>query len=559
MGVVRKGLYAAILARRPGPAIRVAFPYSLPTGSCYNREPLDGTLASSPLDDSFHLRHDLSHLSAPMLVGVCMGAGLVLATDTPSQHRNGGGRAIMDAEQRSAVETQLEAHGQSHLLDHWDDLNETERGVLLRQIESIDWPLIARLLNQQSVDHDWGALAEEATTPPAIRLSGDNTIRREDAVAAGEAALRDGKVGVVLVAGGQGSRLGFMHPKGMYPIGPLSQRTLFQVHADRMVAAARRYNASLPLYLMTSPATNDETVRYFAENDNCGLEEVRIFCQGTMPAVDSQTGNVLLAEKGRLFQSPDGHGGTLAALDKSGNLDDMRRRGIEWLYYFQVDNPLVAVADAEFVGYHILSKSEMSSQVVAKNDPLEKVGVLVDIHGELRIIEYSDLPQACAERRGDDGELALWAGSIAIHVFDVAFLNRAKDSADALPFHLAKKKVPYVNDAGILIEPTEPNAIKFERFIFDLLPAAKRGIVVEVDPRDGFAPLKNAPGAAKDTEEFVKAAMVDQHRRWLQAAGAKMDNSVVVEINPKFAFDETELKAKIEPNVHVDEDRYFDE
>ncbi len=452
----------------------------------------------------------------------------------------------------------IAAYGQEHLLAFYDQLPPIQQSELLAQIESLDFGLITELAAGVTDVPDWHALAERAQSPPAIRLDGhENPYSAQDAAAAGRQAFAEGRVAVLVVAGGQGTRLGFPHPKGVYPIGPLSGRTLFQIHADRIAAANAMFGVSIPFLVMTSPATHDETVAYFEANDNLGLSDVTIFCQATMPAVDIQTGRLMLAEKHRLFQSPNGHGGTLAALVDSGSLAKLQDRGIQYLFYFQVDNPLVDIADCAFAGYHVLSGSEMTSQVIGKTDPLEKVGNVVSVDGTLRIVEYSDLPEEHAKRRNPDGSLAIWAGSIAVHVFDIAFLDRCKDSADALPYHHAKKKVPFIDGDGKRIEPTGPNAIKFERFIFDLLPLASNALVVEVSEAESFAPLKNAPDAAKDTEATVQSAMVALHRHWLHSAGAKVASGVKVEIHPGFAATLDQLRERIEPGRVIDENRYF--
>ena len=185
-------------------------------------------------------------------------------------------------------------------------------------------------------------------------------------------------------------------------------------------------------------------------------------------------------------------------------LGDIERRGIRHLFYLQVDNPLVDICGREFVGYHLLADSEFSTQVVAKRDPLDRVGNVVQIDGRLMVIEYSDLPDDAARRHNADGSLAIWAGSIAVHVMDAAFLRRLVGSADALPFHIAKKKVIAVDPLAKDVQPH--SAIKFERFI-DLMPQAERAIVVEVDQGRAFAPLKNAPGAKADTAQTVQAQM----------------------------------------------------
>jgi len=458
------------------------------------------------------------------------------------------------------VRASLAAHGQDHLLAFWDKLNDRQREQLTAQIEQIDFDLIARLYRQQSAGGEIRTLADRATEPPAFRLGArGNRFTPSEGRRRGVEALEAGEVGVVLVAGGQGTRLGFDHPKGMFPIGPVSGKSMFQIHVEKVVASATRYRQRIPLCLMTSPATHAETVAFFDSNDRFGLPEddLKVFCQGTMPAVDAATGKVLLAERDRLALSPDGHGGMLSALVESGTLDELQSRGIRHLFYFQVDNPLVEVCGPEFIGYHLLAGSEFSSQVVAKQTPLDRVGNVVQVDGRLHVIEYSDLPDQLARRRKPDGSLLIWAGSIAVHVIDVAFLARMADSADALPFHIARKKVPYLDPSGARVQPHEPNAIKFERFIFDLMPSAAGAIVVEVDAARAFAPLKNASGQKADTPETVKAQMVALHTQWLRQAGADVADGVDVEISPLFALDAQELAEKVDPTTRVTEATYF--
>jgi UDP-N-acetylglucosamine/UDP-N-acetylgalactosamine diphosphorylase len=454
----------------------------------------------------------------------------------------------------------LSPYGQEHLLAFWDGLDTARRVSLARQIRAIDWPLIERLYRGREDQADVRQLADRAGPPPAFRLqTAENRFTPQQANDRGRQAIAEGHLAVIVVAGGQGTRLGFEHPKGMFPIGPVSRRSLFQIHAERIIAARRRYGVRIPLLLMTSPATHDETVGFFARHDRFSLpeEDLRIFCQGTIPAVEAATGKVLLEGPDRLALSPDGHGGTLAALAGSGALDEISQRGIRQLFYLQVDNPLVDVCSAELVGYHLLSGSEMSTQVIAKRDPLEKVGNVVQVGGRLMVIEYSDLPDEVARRRRPDGSLEIWAGSIAVHVIDTPFLQRMAGRADALPFHIAQKKVAHVDSAGRRIEPEEPNAIKFERFIFDLIPWAHDAIVVEVDPAEGFAPPKNASRQKQDTPETVKAQMVALHRNWLRQAGIEVADGVDVEIGPLWAADVDELAGKIRPGTRVTEPTYF--
>ena len=394
---------------------------------------------------------------------------------------------------------------------------------------------------------------------PSGWTSPKNRFSPAEARSRGRQALAAGQVGVILVAGGQGTRLGFDHPKGMFSIGPVSGRTLFQIHIEKILATARRHGVRIPLYLMTSPATHEETLRFLAAHDRFGMaaEDLHVFCQGTMPAVDAATGQLLLEAPDRLAVSPNGHGGMLAAFAESGAMADAQPRGIRQLFYFQVDNPLVDIAGAEYVGYHILSAAEMTSQVIAKRDPLEKVGNVVDVDGRLMVIEYSDLPDDVARKTNPDGSLAIWAGSIAVHVFDLDFLGRAKDQADSLPYHFARKKVAHVDAAGRRVEPAKANAIKFERFIFDLMPSARNAIVVEVDPASAFAPLKNASGAAVDTPESVKAQISDLHRQWLREAGVEVADGIAVEISPLLALDAEELRGKVDPGLKITAPTYL--
>ncbi|MFZ5830327.1 MAG: UTP--glucose-1-phosphate uridylyltransferase [Planctomycetota bacterium] len=454
----------------------------------------------------------------------------------------------------------LVAHHQDHLLAFWDELSEPARQSLVRQVEEIDLPLIARLHAKRDEQSDVRALLERAIPPQAIRLDASrNPYSPAEARQRGEQSLRQGEVGVVLVAGGQGTRLGFDHPKGMFPIGPISRRTLFQIHVEKIVAAGLRYGVRIPFYLMTSPATHEETVAFFAEHDRLGLraDDLFVFCQGTMPAVDAATGKILLETKDRIAVSPDGHGGMLRALDRSGALQQMSERGIRRLFYFQVDNPLVAICDPEFLGYHLLSGSEMTTQVVAKEDPLDRVGNVVSVDGRTVVVEYSDLPDDVARQREPDGSLRIWAGSIAVHGIEVSLLERCARDAESLPFHIARKTVACVDETGAAVKPAEPNAIKFERFIFDLIPRAENALVVEIDPAEGFAPLKNAPGAPRDTAEWVQQQMIAQHRRWLEAADVRVAERVPVEISPLWALDAAEVREKVVPETRVSEPVYF--
>jgi UDP-N-acetylglucosamine/UDP-N-acetylgalactosamine diphosphorylase len=409
---------------------------------------------------------------------------------------------------------------------------------------------------------------EEKATLPAMErivpLPWPDARGIEESRPLGEKEFREGKMAFLIVAGGQGSRLGFEHPKGMFPVGPVTNKTLFQLHAEKVLALSRRYKVRIPLLVMTSPATEPETEPYFQEHHFFGLpaEDVFFFCQGTMPALDLATGKLLTESKGQLFLGPNGHGGTLTALADSGLLAKLEARGIRTIYYFQVDNPLVNLADLGFIGQHLARQAEVSSKVIPKETATDKLGNFVLIDGRCSIIEYSDLPDELANQRDEQGRLRLWAGSPAIHLFDVAFLRKVTKAADSLPWHLARKKVPYLDEAGQQVEPSKENALKFERFIFDVLPLAERWSVVTTTRQDEFEPLKNATG--KDSPATVRQAISNQAGAWLQQAGVAVprngqgDVAVPLEISALFALDAKELARKVTAGEKIAKARYWE-
>lgn len=455
----------------------------------------------------------------------------------------------------------LAQHGQEHVLAGWPTLDTPHRQRLQAELAGIDLPQLDRLIAELvKADETPVALASETLLPVEVeRLprTDSERIARRPAIARGEALLDAGQVAVVIVAGGQGTRLGFDGPKGTYPIGPVSGASLFQIHAEKVLALSRRHGALVPLYIMTSPQNFQDTREFFQANDNFGLDHVRFFIQGQMPAVDRESGKLLLADPDHLALSPDGHGGTLRALATPAAdggpscLEEMRDRGVTTVFYFQVDNPLVQVADPAFLGLHALAGAEVSFKVVEKILPDERVGVVVTSEGRPLVIEYSDLPESLAKARTPDNTLRYWAGSIAIHVFDRGFLERLAEGGGRLPFHRAFKKVPYLDASGQRIAPDAPNAVKFEQFIFDTLPLAERFTIVETDRLVEFEPLKNAEGA--ESPRSVRERMTGLFASWLESAGATVtrdeDGTVPfpIEISPLFALDATELRAKSLP------------
>jgi UDP-N-acetylglucosamine/UDP-N-acetylgalactosamine diphosphorylase len=456
------------------------------------------------------------------------------------------------------LKQRLWQHGQEHVLAGWDRLSDDGRAGLAGQLAGLDLPQLRRL---------YEARDEAAFVPPPEKIQMVPVIRagvgEAPARARGEEALRRGQAAVVLVAGGQGSRLGFEHPKGLFPIAPLTGRSLFQIHAEKVLALGRRYGKTPPFLVMTSDATHDETVDFFGKNRLFGLpaDGVAFFRQGTMPALDMQTGRLLMEAPHRLFSSPNGHGGTLTALADCGLLDRLARRGVTQVFYFQVDNPLVKVADPAFLGHHLAADAEVSSKVIPKAGPADKLGIFVLVDGRCMIIEYSDLPAELARRTDEQGRLWLWAGSPAIHLFSVDFLRRITRGEARLPFHVARKKVPHVDEQGRPVQPEKENALKFEMFIFDALPMAERWTVVETPRDDEFAPVKNATGV--DSPQTAKQLMSDQAARWLEAAGGRVPRgadghaALPLEVSPLFALDAEEFARKVPAGTEVSRPTYF--
>ncbi|MDR2761549.1 MAG: UTP--glucose-1-phosphate uridylyltransferase [Planctomycetaceae bacterium] len=495
----------------------------------------------------------------------------------------------------------LKPFGQEHLLTFWDNLSPQQRRHLSVQIESIDFPLLELLYVNRNHPTRTLDLADKSADPYGYKFS---TVRNlsscialkpitsQEAIVAGNVALsgdenfnrencslensnqeknfctknRSGKVGAILVAGGQGTRLGFQHPKGLFPIGVVAGTLLIQIHFEKIIAISRRVGFNIPFAVMTSPATHFEILESLEQNDYFGFDpaDVFLFCQGTMPTLNETDGKILLENQYSISLNPDGHGGMLAAMTRKQSdknlsvFEFFKSRGVKYLYYNQIDNPLAQTCSPEFMGYHILSGSEFTTQVIRKKDPTEKCGNVVRIGESLHMIEYIELPDEIARRTNPDGSLHIWAGNTAIHAFDLDFLEQMTNSADKLHFHTARKKTPFIDiSSGTIVKPTSPNAVKFERFIFDLLPYAKNAIVVEVDEANHYAPLKNESGAATHSPEQVQCQMTSQFISWLRAAGAIVMPKTPIEISPLFADSEEVLIKKIKPGITFDSPTYL--
>jgi UDP-N-acetylglucosamine/UDP-N-acetylgalactosamine diphosphorylase len=454
----------------------------------------------------------------------------------------------------SARDEALRAAGQEHLIDALGRLDGAERAALEAQIDAIDLPQLSRLV-EELVHGEPHAAAGALSLPDVVPLP--RTAAGHDAETAAAAigvdTLLAGKLAAVLVAGGQGTRLGFDGPKGAYPFTP-SGTILFAHHAATIAAIRATYGCAFPWYVMTSPQNNAATREVFDAHDWFGLPRstVTLFVQGTMPAVDRESGRILLEAPNRLALSPDGHGGIFRALAQTGLIEDMRGHGVETFLTFQVDNPMLRLARPAFIGYHVRHGSQMSNVVVRKANPDESVGIVAKRNGRTVVVEYSDLPDEVAHARDASGELRFWAGSIAAHAVDLDLAETVL-AQGGLPFHRAIKAVPHLDASGMLVTPREPNAVKFESFIFDALPLARASVSVESPREVEFSPIKNAAG--EDSPETARRDLNRLYAGWLDDAGIPVPRDgagepvVDIEIDPRYARTAAELAERVPPDL----------
>lgn len=453
------------------------------------------------------------------------------------------------------LKDKLSIYGQEHVLHFWSDLNVEQKELLAEQIKTIDFELVQNLIELTHQSKDKNAQSMEPDT--LVSLSERQTLDTEMR-ARGEEFLRKGKVGAFLVAGGQGSRLGFDGPKGILPITPLKEKSLFQFHAEKIRATSIYYNVVIPWYIMTSEANHESTIDFFKKHKYFGLESknVLFFKQEMLPAINQQ-GKLILDEKHKLFMSPNGHGGSIKAIWDSGALKDMRQRGIECLFYFQVDNVLLNICEPEFIGYHLAHRAQMSSKVVRKAYPEEKMGVICRLNGVTGVVEYSDLSDEDMYARTADGELKYWAGSIAVHILNVDFIEHENISGFRLPYHVALKNIPFIDLDGKRVTSDKKNGYKFESFVFDALPHCTRTISIETAREDEFSAVKNASG--NDSPETARRDLTQLYKRWLGAAGVTVPDTqqINIEISPLFAFSRQMLCTKKNLIPKITKDTYL--
>jgi len=426
----------------------------------------------------------------------------------------------------------LRDYGQERVFRFWDRLDEQQRQNLLDQAAAVDLAALERAHGAVSALASTRPPKLEAVPVVQLPAHGGDAAAADRAAERGSQALAEGRVAALVVAGGQATRLGFDGPKGAYRFGPVSGRTLCEQQAQKIRGLRHRYGRPLPWYIMTSTATDVATRALFADNDSFGLptEDVFFFRQGMVQSLDFD-GRMMLERPDRIFENPNGHGGSLSALLSSGALDDMERRGIDTVFYYQVDNPLIRIADPAYLGFHLEAEAEMSCKVVRKRDPMEKVGVVARVDGKVGVVEYTEIDDEHRFATDGDDELVFWAGNVAIHIFSTAFIRRVAESADELlPYHASAKLIPAIDDDGRLIHPTEPNGRKLERFVFDALGTARSVCLVEGDRNLEYSPIKNAEGT--DSPTSARRDLVAVYRSWLDAAGIEMpEDGAAIEID----------------------------
>lgn len=448
----------------------------------------------------------------------------------------------------------LELFDQLHILDHYASLSSHHKTAFLNGNRDLDLHLTFQLYRKLCGTRT--GIIDPATinTADVICVPKD-TRDASSAFSQGEALLRRQKVAVLVVAGGQGSRLGFEGPKGTFPISPVKGKTLFQLLAEQVRALSVRHAVTIPLLVMTSSDNHEETVAFFTRSSFFGLDPdaVHFFTQGVLPAI-SLDGRLIMKDNVHLYTSPNGHGGSLKALSDSGLLARMIDAGYEELFYCQVDNPLVRIADPVFLGYHRQALSQVSTKVVRRRSIRENVGVYLRLNGKDAIAEYSDLDERYMSALDDRGDILYWAGNTAIHIFSLSFVRELNKNGFALPYHCAKKLAYVVSSDW---EPASVDVWKFEMFVFDALPFAERTCCMEIRREDEFAPVKNKEG--DDSPDTARSALNALHRNWLGRAGIDVPEGTRLEISPLYALSPRDVVEKLKgKKLPLDGDVYLE-
>ncbi len=393
------------------------------------------------------------------------------------------------------VKTILKKYGQEHLLNYYDKLDELHKRKLLEQINEIDFDLVNSLY--ESTKKEVKNNKDEIT--PIDYLDkfklGDKFKYYEDI---GKKAIKEGKLAVVTMAGGQGTRLGHSGPKGTYDIGLDSHKSLFELLCDAIKEEGKKYGITIPWFIMTSKENNEETTKFFKEHKYFGYEKDKnlfFFTQGELPMMDTE-GKILIGEDGLIKLAADGHGGIYESLVKTEMTKKMKEMGVEWVFIGGVDNCLVKMVDPVLMGIAIDKKVTVACKSVVKANPHEKVGVFCRRNGKPNVIEYTEITDEMAEATDKNGELLYGESHILCNLFSVEAVERM--GAAPLPYHVAYKKASYLDKDGNVVVPDSPNAYKFEAFLFDAFSEVDDMAILRVKREEEFAPVKNADSAGVD-------------------------------------------------------------
>ncbi|XP_059168507.1 UDP-N-acetylhexosamine pyrophosphorylase-like isoform X2 [Physella acuta] len=439
----------------------------------------------------------------------------------------------------TALKKNCEAAGQGHLLQFWDNLNEDLQNSLANEISNINLDEVNEYFKEAELSlKDSNEKIDDHLQPlePAVcgsvARSSEELLKKYENI--GLTAIGNNEVAVLLLAGGQGTRLGVPYPKGMYNVGLPSAKTLYQIQAERIVKLEKMAeketgkSCNVPWYIMTSEHTKEATDSYFRSHNHFGLnkENIILFEQSLLPCFDFD-GKIILESQSKVALAPAGNGGLYQALRDQGILDDLSSRGVKYVHVYCVDNILVKMADPVFIGFCLTKDVECGAKVVEKTIPKEAVGVVCKVNGKYQVVEYSEITLRTAEKRTADGRLLFNAGNICNHFFKVDFLKFVclKENETQLKHHVAKKKIPYVDSNGQLQKPDAPNGIKMEKFVFDVFHFAQNFAVWEVLRENEFSPLKNADGQPKDTPTTCRNDLMSLHHRFVLAAGGKFVHS----------------------------------
>ena len=451
----------------------------------------------------------------------------------------------------------LKKYNQTHILRHYQSLSLLEKEKFIGEIGNLDFELVFSLYEKASVQKLPVKHRIDIYPSPifSIPKDPDEQMQREEARILGESLICKNKMAVLIVAGGHGSRLGFNGPKGMFPISPVKNKSLFQLFAESVKALSLRYKVIVPFLIMTDTEILPEAKIFFKTHNFFGLEPqtVHFFEQKMLPTL-TVDGKLILKDKTHLFLNPNGHGGCLKALHDSGLLKKLIDDGYSDLFYCQIDNPLVKIMDPVFVGYHKMEDSEISTKIVRRSSCEEKVGIFVAENGKAEVIEYSDLDPDNRCILDNNGRIRDWAGNTAIHMISLAFAQRLNESGFTLPYHHAIKMLDSFGAQG---EIAEIKGWKFETFIFDVIPLAKNTCCMEILREEEFAPVKNKHG--DDSPQTVRKILSNMYKNWLQYAGIKVEPQVRVEISPLFALSKEELCGKLKVReIKADKDIYLE-